>query len=136
MFPQWYVWEQVFQNLEEGAKRTRFPLQRQLGLSDAEYQVVTDEVKAFSQLTEATRKQLVATKAAAAAAGKNEEQIRDATFVVDLNYRYKILEGRQRILDRISMERQTLLRRWIDEVVRGTTVFLSGRTLQDFRKPW
>ena len=136
MFPQWYVWELAFQQLGQESKRTRFPLQKQLGLSDAEYKVVMDEVKVFNQLTETLRKELADTIAVATAARKNEEQIRDATQVVDLNYRYKILEGRQRIHDQLPRERLTLLRAWIDDIVRGTTVFLSGRAVRFFRQPW
>lgn len=136
MFPQWYVWELAFQQLGQESKRTRFPLQKQLGLSDAEDKIVMDEVKVFNQLTEALRKDLADTIAVTRADRKNAEQIRDATQVVELNYRYKILEGRQRIHERLPREHLTLLRAWIDDIVKGTTVFLSGRAVQFFRQPW
>jgi len=134
MFPQWYVWELALHSLRNISNDVR--IQKQIGVTGEELKLLVDEVQTFNKIREKTGRELEQARTAAIAQGQKEDQIRDATHVVNLSYRYKILEGRQRIIDRLPPTHFARLRVWIDQVIKGTTVRLSGRALRDFQQPW
>jgi hypothetical protein len=138
LFPQWYVWEMAFHWLDGGSTESRrpIPLHREIGISETELKFLMDQVKAFKQLQEALSKQLVETRGAAIAQGKREDDIRLATEQVNLDYRYRVLDLRQRIYDQLPTMSLIRLVAWIDPQLAGTTVHLRGRAVQFFRQPW
>lgn len=133
LFPEWFIWEQTFQRLGGDTSKHPVPLHRQLGVSEPELKLLLDEVRSFNQLEQALAKRLLEAKTSAIAQGASEDRIRDATQAVNLDYRYKVLDLRQRVYERLSPESLVRLRRGIDQGVRGTTVYLRGKAVEFFR---
>jgi len=138
IFPEWFVWEHTLQWVGgAGAAGTRpVPLRQELGVSRTELTFLLEEVRKLKLLQVILASQLSETRTAEHGKGKSEEQIRDATETVNLAYRYKILEARQRIYDRLSPASLIRLRSWMSEIMKGTTVQLRGRAIKAFRYPW
>jgi hypothetical protein len=88
-FPEWFIWEGVFQTLE-GQSRPG-TTSNALGVSEAEYAVLLKLTRRFSQNRERTEEQLITRRAALIAAKKNENEIRDAEIETELQYRHQIL---------------------------------------------
>lgn len=105
-------------------------------MTEAEFKFLQNEARLFKDLERALSEKLVAARNAAASHGKGEDQIRDATHVINLEYRYKVLEAQQRIYAQLSPESLIRLRAWIDQLVRGTEVHLRGRAIKFFKEPW
>jgi hypothetical protein len=136
LFPQWFIWELTFQRLSGDMTKRPIPLHRELGVTEDELKFVLDEVRSFQQIQQALAKQLRETRNAEIARGKRDDEVQDATHAVNLDYRFKVLESRQRIHERLSPESLIRLRAWIDQGIRGTKVRLRGRAVEFFKQPW
>jgi hypothetical protein len=135
LFPEWFIWQQTLRALDRLAATSKTPLYHGLDISGAEWTLIQQEIKVFHELQSTLEKQLLQTRKAAAAERKTEDETRDATHVVNLDYRHKVLDIGQRVSERLSPESLTRLRAWINELVRGTTVSLRGRAIKLFREP-
>jgi hypothetical protein len=135
LFPEWFIWELTFQSLPSSQTTRKIPPHVELGVTEAELKVLQNEVRAFKELQRNLGEKLRATRNAAVSRGKSEDQIRDATHVVNVEYRLQVLDARQRIYEQLSPESLIRLRTWIEQLIRGTQVHLRGRAVQLFREP-
>lgn len=136
VFPEWYVWQQTFLSLDVDTSQSRIPFHEELGVSEADLKVLMKEVQAFRQVRSVLAKQIAETQNSLRSQGKRAGEIEAAVDALNLDYRYKLLDGRQRIMERLSPESMLGLRSWIDQRMRGTTVHLRGRAIKNFHLPW
>ena len=136
LFPEWFIWQQTFIALDRDGSNARIPVHVELGVSETEAQYLMTEVKGFQDLQAILAKQIREARSTLTAQNKPEGQIRDAIQAHELEYRYKLLEARQRIYEKLSPESMVGLRGWIDRRMSGTKAHLRGRALQYFHLPW
>lgn len=142
-FPEWFKWEGFFTSMAgaplsgvvvHGIKLP--PLHEQIGFSEADLAIALNEVKRFQQYRQVMETQVRSLNAGMKAEGKREEDILAAVHQVDLTYRYKILDARERLYGQLSPEGLGAIRRWIDQQLQGTTMYLRGSAKATFRLPW
>jgi hypothetical protein len=137
LFPEWYIWEMLFERLPPTAPAEQEKINHysRLGLTNSEIQTLVREVRAFGRSKEILSQQLRTTRAALTASKKSESDIRDATQEVNLQYRYRILDARNRIYEELSPASIEKLRKFAYQLVAGTTVYLRGRAVEFFFIP-
>lgn len=135
LFPEWYVWELVFQRIARGAFHSKEPIHAQLGINAREFVLIEQETALFENYEKALETKLRDTRSALKAKGKSEDEIRDATHEHNMEYRYKVLEARDRVVRGLSTESNQRIREWINRQLAGTKVHLSGRAAKVFHLP-
>lgn len=136
LFPQWYVWETFFQALPIENVGGPTLLRRELRVSDSEFVFLLTEARRFRHAEETLRTELRATRTALLAEKKTDEEIQDASKEVNLRYRQQVLDGRGRVHSTLGAESLQNVVAWIERRLSGTTLRLSGKTLEYFRQPW
>lgn len=134
-FPEWYAWELLFHSLGRTHLSEKALLHERLGLSLSELDLLMTERKRFLDNEVELANKLKETRSRLQATGKDEEEIRDATLNVNLEYRFRILEARERLLQQLSPDGYLSLRGWLSKQLAGTTVQLRARAIKEFRLP-
>jgi hypothetical protein len=135
LFPEWYVWERVFEWLPSGATPPRGGGD-ELQISTTNYSILAREVKAYHESKQRLERELKERTAAFTAQGRTADQIDDAQRALEMEYRYRILDGRARVYRDLPSPALQNLRAWANERLRGVSVHLRGRTAGQFRLPW
>ncbi len=136
LFPEWYVWEMVFKKVARGAAHPKTPLHQELGISERELILLEQERGLFENYEKDLEQKLRNTSAALKAKGTSEDEVRNATHEHNMEYRFKILDARDRVIRALSAESNTALRAWINRELIGTKVYLTGRAAKVFHMPW
>jgi hypothetical protein len=135
LFPEWYVWERLFEWLPSTATPPQgFGDQAQI--STTNYSILSREVKVYHESKQRLERELKERTAALTAQGKTADQIDDAQRALEMEHRHRILDARARVYRDLPAPALQNLRAWVNQRLRSVTVHLRGRTAEQFRLPW
>lgn len=131
LIPEWSAWEAAMTALANGPGLLPDVLVPHL--SQAESALLTREAKAHVQREHEYHQQV---KDLWLEAGKETvEWARERNREITLEYRWRILRGRDRLLEGLNPAAQTELRRFVEAGRRGTTVTMLRKDLPFFLQP-
>jgi hypothetical protein len=134
LFPEWFVWERIFDSIGSGAISRASP--RSLGISEPEFTLLTTQAKMFRYARDKAEKQIADTIADLRAKKTKEDEIRNATIEIELQYRHHILDARHQIYEHFSPEGLQNIRKLANTLLAVTTMHLRGRAVEYFHLPW
>lgn len=133
LFPEWFFWQTGLEALQV-PPMPQMPRHKQIGVSEADLKILLRESAAFKDYERILTRELRASRAALK--GKDEDTQQDAFREINLQYRHRILESRARVYAETSADGLKAFRKWVMDRLHGTTIYLSGRTLEYFHLPW
>jgi hypothetical protein len=135
LIPQWKAWEAAFDLLAAGKRGGAVQLDRELEMSEADKALVYAEAARHVARWNAHKKQVLEELEPLLAKMKREELLPRNRAMI-LEYRQQVLDGSQRLLQRLSPEGRERLPQWVEQLKASITVTAPKSELEFFRRPY
>jgi hypothetical protein len=135
LIPQWKAWEAAFELLAAGKRAGGQVLDEELQLSPADKALVYAEA-ASNQERWSAHKRRVLTELEPLLKTMKREDLLPKNRALILDYRQQVLDGSQRLLQRLSPEGRAWLPLWVEQLKRVVTLTIPKSELDFYRRPY
>ena len=133
--PQWKAWEAALDLLAAGKRSQGQVLDSQLQLSDADKVLVYAEAVKNEERWNAHKKEVL-TELEPLVGKMNREDLMRRNRAMILDYRQKVLDGSERLLERLSPEGRAWLLSWVELRKASITLTIPKSDLDFYRRPY
>lgn len=135
MIPQWQMWESALDFIAAAQKAGGVVLDEELQFSDDDMALLYAEAAAQQERWNAHKKK-VFTELEPLLAKMKREDVLPMNRAMILEYRRQVLDGSQRLLQRLSPEARVALPRWVEQRKAFITLTIHKSELDFHRRPY
>ncbi len=133
--PQWTAWEAAFDLLAAGKRAGGIKLDAELQLSAADKALLYAEAMANQERWNAHKREVL-TELEPLVGKMDREDLMRRNRAMILEYRQRVLDGSERLLQRLSPEGRAWLLSWVEQRKAGITLTIAKSELDFFRRPY